>query len=135
MVTSGDIPFRNAPGLSLLSQARIPDQVGIEGTGEDPAGSNGGRLRRAGVAGDHRIGRIDKRDVNRAKVGNVKGVRPIAGGKKFPGQRASGVGKPKSNLGPGARNPIDGIVAGFVESSCLPRPYTIWERQTTIFKA
>ena len=36
VVTSGDIPFRNAPGLSLLSQARIPDQVGIFVDGEGP---------------------------------------------------------------------------------------------------
>ena len=37
VVSSRDIPFRNAPGLSLMSRAPIPEQVGIFIDGEGPA--------------------------------------------------------------------------------------------------
>jgi spermidine synthase len=37
VVTSRDIPFRNAPGLSLMSRAPIPEQVGIFTDGDGPA--------------------------------------------------------------------------------------------------
>ena len=36
VVISSDIPFRNAPGLSLMSRSPIPDQVGIFTDGEGP---------------------------------------------------------------------------------------------------
>ena len=37
VVTSDEIPFRNAPGLSLMSRSPIPEQVGIFTDGDGPA--------------------------------------------------------------------------------------------------